>query len=108
MAPKSTIVVSTKIPTGMYEYLLTRVKYLYKSRSIRNSTISSYMKFLIMKDLGYDRNRQYQNLIKLLDNDNLMRGLPGIQSHFPSVLPTIKSPNPSVRIVGADLIPPCE
>jgi len=66
MARKSTIVVSTKIPTGEYEYLLTRIKYLYESKSISNNTISSYMKFLIMKDLGYDRNRRYQNLIKSL------------------------------------------
>ena len=65
------------------------------------------MKFLINKDLKYDHDRQYQNLIKLLDGGSL-RGLPGIQSHFPSVLPTIKSRNTSVRILGADLIPSCE
>ena len=107
MARKATRVVSTKIPRGEYEHLLDRVKYLYESKSIRNSTKSSYMKFLINKDLKYDHDRQYQNLINFLD-DGLMRGLPGVQSHFPSVLPTIKSRNPSVRIIGADLIPSSE
>ena len=57
------------------------------------------MKFLIEKDLDYDR--QYQNLMKLLEIPNLMSGLPRIKSH-----------NSSVRIIGADsfanLIPPCE
>jgi hypothetical protein len=112
MAPKSTIVVSTKIPRGEHEYLLARAKYLYESQSIRNATISSYMKFLIKEDLDYDRKQQYQNLMKSLDNPNLMRGLPGFQSHFPSILPSIKSRNPFVGIVGADSIPdsipPCE
>ena len=86
MARKSTIVVSTKIPRGEYEYLLDRVKYLHKSNSIKNCTMASYMKYLINKDMDFDRNRQYQDLIKLLDSGSLMRGLPGIQSPFPLYL----------------------
>jgi hypothetical protein len=112
MAPKSTIVVSTKIPRREYEYLLARVKYLYKSNSIKNCTKASYMKYLIDNDLGDDRDRQYQNLMNMLDSPNLMRGLPGFQSSFPAILTRIKSCNQSVRIVGADSIPdsipPCE
>ena len=57
MARKSTIVVSTKIPRGEYEYLLDRVKYLHKSNSIKNCTKASYMKYLIDNDLGDDHDR---------------------------------------------------
>ena len=103
MARKSTIVVSTKIPRDEYEYLHDRVEYLYKSNLIGNCTIASYMKFLIQKDLDYVSEEQYQNIVKTVTSViNILNGLPGIQSHFPSVL------LPSVRIIGADSIPPCE
>ena len=67
--------------------------------------MASYMKFLIEKDLDYVSEEQYQNIIKTVASINrIMSGLPGISS----VLPTTKSRNPSVRTIGADLIPTCE
>src|SRR6185312_12749724 len=96
MAPKSKVVVSTKIARSEYEYLLPRIKNLYKSKLIRNENISSYLKLHIDNDLGNDRDRQYQNLMKMLDSSNLMRGLPGFQSSFPAILTRIKSRNQSV------------
>ena len=105
MVRKSTIVISAKIPTNEYENLLPRVKNLYDSRSIMNCTVSSYIIFLVMKDLrGYGSN-QFQNLLKILDS-NIMSGLPRIKSHFPMrVLSTINSRNTSTRIIGDDAIP---